>query len=174
MSNPTSYGPLVQRIREVTEQGLGTLRTIPAGTFSGDTTYPERRAEAVARDVLNKPQITVRIGRRTNGGRQLNTTPSFVIEDAEIIVDLSYKLDGSLMRDKRQELIVEINNAASTVRAALTKANNLRLTADGNATGLASGMLNWQETTEPRLRWDGEGFGSVSIIFTGFVCLNYV
>lgn len=173
MSNPSSYGPLLTRIREVIEQGKGARRALAVGAFGGAYAYAGRPEVSKAIDTLSAPQYTVRMGRKVNRNR-INANASFTMEDTEILVDLVWNLDTSLARDVRERLETVVYDGERQVRGALTAPNNLKQTEAGENTGLPSGLLIWLDTAEVNWRWDEDATASVTITLEAQgVCLQW-
>lgn len=150
MTYPTTTAHLLQRMREVTEMGLGSVRIIPADYFSSDA-YPGKPEDAVAREVMWKPQIHPRIGKwaRTDF---LSDFSADVLYDVTFVVEFTHDTDSELMRDKRTEIESTVLDMTHKVIGALTQAANLEYTADGTYTGLLDGKLRFVSAGD--IAWD--------------------
>lgn len=143
---PTSFRPLLTRIREVVLNGLGTgSRTIPAGTFSVEAGEFRNEDDALARGVLSKPQAVARIESLSrNSG--MNENSSFVMVDLSFVVDVAYHSNADLMASERAAIEVQVNNDVTRIRKALNNPTALERTSAGDETGLCSGLLDWEDS----------------------------
>lgn len=144
------------RIREVLEDGAGSVRTITAARFSGGL-YSGLGRDAETLRSLGKPRVEAEI---VAGARHPSSPPingSFELKELRVTVrivrsgTLVQKLDDDA-RDAAKALAVV---DADLVSQALTFPGNLTTTAGGGATGIVSGLLRY-ESSDFSVEYDGD------------------
>lgn len=166
---------IITRVREVLEDGTGSLRTITTGTYYGGL-FPGVDGGEESMRAAVKPRIepSVRVvGRNENTPGVMG---SYNLIDVEVtvrvvrFVNANHKLKDSLADDVKAAAARD----ADVIRQALTYPNNLTATSGGTATGLCTGLLSYEGSDEPSVEWDdadnSEG-GRIETVhrFTGIV-----
>lgn len=180
----TSYQPLLQRIKEVTEQGAGNFsdRLINAGLIDGDYLRPNLDDPTMSVEVMRaSPQITVHILEKMRHqenslglGRIWDTFKDYTIKDAKLRVTLLFRLDSELMRERFQDILSEVGDVCEAVENALTSPESMRTTISGEQTGLVGGDLNHIRTVIAEPNWGAAGgFIKADLEFTAIMIINY-
>lgn len=179
-----SFQPLLQRIKEVTEQGAGNFsdRLIHAGLIDGDYLRPNLDDPTMSVEALRaSPQITVHILEKTHHeentkglGRIWDTFKDYTIKDAKLRVTLLFRLDSELMRERFQDILSEVGDVCESVENGLTSPESMRTTAGGAQTGLVGGDLNHIRTVIAEPKWGATGgFVKANLEFTAILIMNY-
>ena len=136
---------ILLRIRQVLENGAGTLRTIASTRFYGD--FPEGLdASTEQRRGLERPRIEARIRGISRNPASPPITGNFVLYDLAIDVEIVRPLTTAeqLTDSDRDTLRALVMDDVDVVRQALEYPGNLTTTTAGAATDLVSGLLSYR------------------------------
>lgn len=168
--------PILTRIREVLESGAGVLRTIASGTYYGD--FHEGLSEQEqARRALTKPRYDVRAVSLTRNEASPPNMHSLGLKNIEIEVKVTRNLTFSeatadALRDDMLALAIQDGDVISQ---ALGYTANLATTTSGTATGLVSGVLEYEGSDIGEVETpDGDRPGRAETLhrFTGRVAIT--
>lgn len=140
---------ILTRIREVLEDSVGTLRTVPTNRFKGDA------PEGLSEDAL---RIRAASFARTEASivamRPSPSTPPIIgnvlIDEIDVQVKIARTIEpiSQIDDDTRVALQALALTDADVVRQALGFPGNLSTTTAGTATDLVSGLLRYISTNE--------------------------
>lgn len=161
---------ILTRIREVVEDGAGTLRAI-SSRFLGDLPEGLDVTEDMRR-ALDKPRVESSITSITRSASSPPICGNLIIYELGVDVRVVRTVTPleQLSDDDRDALRALAAADADYVRQALEYPGNLSTTSGGVSTDLASGMLSFKSSRVVVKRAVNEGAQSVETIhsFTGF------
>lgn len=167
---------ILTRIREVLEDGAGSVRTVSSSRFLGE--LPDGLSpDAEALRAISKPRVEASI---TGIRRSASTPPiigSLLIYDVDVdvrVVRVATTLH-QLSDDQRVALQALCAEDADIIRQALEWPGNLTSTTAGAATGLVSGILRYVKTgklTAKRAVNDGAQPYEIVHSFSGAVTVS--
>lgn len=133
---------IVTRVREVVDDGAGTLRTISSSRF-GEKLFREMPDANQSRLAVSGPKFDVRL---TRIERHPNTPPvggSLALYNVEVEVTVARHLNvtHAIIDANRDTILAAAIEDGDHIAQALMYPGNLTQTAAGAATGLASGLL---------------------------------
>lgn len=163
---------ILTRIREVLEDGRGSVRTITANTY-GSATHQALSVLSDSLGSIEKPQVEPRIvGQRPHGARPPRQG-SFTLEELDIDVRVVRDFDSwrDLDDDARTALHALASSDSFAIQQALTWPGNLTATEAATATGLVSGCLRYAQSSMGSLEFAGGQNGRLVTThrFTGVV-----
>ena len=163
-------GALQVRLREVLEDGLGSLRTITAGTYGGNLPEGMDPSHEAVR-ALGEPQVEALI---TNQRRSPNSPPTYsnlALMQFDCRVKVTRRLGAVEQLDGAARDVVKAaaSTDADVISQALGFPGNLLTTSGGTPTGLVSGLLSWVESRVEPISTDENGTAIVRTehMFTG-------
>lgn len=135
---------LITRLREVLEDSAGTLRTVPAARFDGDSPEGLSADEAMRRS-LTAPRIRARVKVLGRSKSSPPITGNLVIYDITVSVKSRRTITPLEQLDEASNdvLMAAAVTDADVIRQALEYPGNLTQTAAAAATDLVSGMLSF-------------------------------
>lgn len=177
MTNPNTFEPMIRSINEMLISGSGTTSTsgsytIATGSFSLDWWYHDRANRGLAIDVLSLPQLSVRFQSFADSKAwpRPNTKSMY---DVEVIIDMAYNTDSKVLKSRRDAIRNQIMTDAHKIVKTLQYPGNLRTTADGTATGIVGGLLEFEDSED--FEWDSaNSLLKGSLNFLGRVVLTNV
>lgn len=173
MAIPSTFAPLLTRIREIAENAIVVDgRSFPSiFEFGYGTLRNAGNEDAIARGTLWKPEIAVDITRIENRNR-LNANAQHTIYDITVRIEVAYNTDATLMKEKREAIAVQVANDTHRIFGALRNPTALEQTSAGVETGLSSGMLDVQGSNT---QWDfTRALVKNTITAVGIISLSHV
>ena len=151
MASATSLRPLVDAVYEVLCEGAGRACLITPRTFKRWTGRgPVTEAPPSA---LRPPNVQVRFGRITPG-EHVGRNHDGATQRYEIALDVAYAYEGGNFLGgtgggDSDSVMAKLASDQALIKFALEEELNLARTSKGLDTGLASGLLDHVETSEP-------------------------
>lgn len=141
-----SYQNLITALQEIFEEQKGLVDgvndfTIPSGTFDRNFFYDGRENNAIGKSALYKPQLKFRIESIRGGNYLMSQLCTTKILDITLAIDLAYKTDSKFLKEKEDDIKVQIMDDINQIESTLTRPGNLTETIAGGITGLASGCF---------------------------------
>lgn len=160
---------IITRVKEVCDSNFGQIRKIPAGSYTGDWHNELTIDEQVRRASIN-PRFDVTLGGIRPNPASPPTTGNLFIYDLDLVVMVARHMWLSeQLTEIRDQVFALAMQDADILRQALTYTGNLTQTEAGDATGLASGRLEWVESNQAEVEYAPAGGAAVKTIhnFTG-------
>lgn len=157
-------------IRGVLLGTLGSVRTVPVGTF-GETVHSGTPDSARWIRAKVRAQADVRLPPPARTGIVGSAHASVAILAQDVFITITYAADATedLIPDRRAEIRARAENDGRTVTDALEWPGNLEVDTSAQATGLVSGLL--LESAPPRVTredWTA-GIYEVELALRGWV-----
>lgn len=141
-------GAIQKRVREVIESAAGGLRTITAGTYTGD--MPEGLVDMdLARGAIAKPTVEALVTSAGRSASGYSVIGNLALYDLELrvrvvrIIERTAQITDAL-RDEAKALAFQ---DADVLGQALGYPRNLETTTAGTATGIVSGLFTYRGST---------------------------
>lgn len=164
--------PLLNRIREVANGGLGSLRTITAAAF-GSNLPDEFSPMADAVRALAAPQVEPLIEEIERSPSSPPLVGNVALYRIRVRVRCVHRVPGwyQIKASERDDVKGAAAQAADQLAQALSWPGNLTATSGGTPTGLVSGMLSYLKSTIAPVSVveDGAAVIATDHLFTGTI-----
>ena len=146
------FDAILTRIREVIEDGSGTLRVISSARFQGQLPSNLNESEASLR-AMDKPVVEARTGTISRHPASPPIFGNLSLLNVEFVVMVIRHLspDHKLDDDLRDDIKALAANDADHLMQALTFPGNLTQTTGSVATNLVSGLLTYDSSDEAEI-----------------------
>jgi hypothetical protein len=165
MANPTTFQPLLTRLNEMFLSGSGVTPTndpnvsgtyaIATGSFDAQFWYEGKEVEALATSAIYKPQLKFSITQVSIPGAW-NANYFEKLYNITLAVDMAYYTNAKLLKEKKDELMIELTTDVISIIKALTKPNNLTQTNASVDTGLIGGCFFDNSAAITEFVWNPE------------------
>lgn len=140
--------PIRTAIREVLEGTIGSVRTVPVGTFSRGAQDGRSVTSRQAQTLIN-PRYDVRLDRMTqHPATPVGAIGSYRLDELAVTVLIAWKLSSTILDDQRDAVRNDVMDALDTAWQALARPGNLDQTAGAVSTNIISGCLIGLEAME--------------------------
>lgn len=163
---------LLTRLREVLEDGYGSLRTIAAATYGGN--LPEDfTGQGDSVRSLGQPQVECLITKITRSPSSPILKSNVALYELDVRVRIVRRMSADLAVSEtaRDAVKAAASTDADVITQALSWPGNLTTTQAGASTGVVSGMLSHREssTTVSGVVEDGASIVETLHLFTGTI-----
>lgn len=154
-----TYANVLTAIREVLDDGTGSLRTIPAGRFTDDLDSSVAEAEAQRRGIRADKPFRVRIvsQRRHPQSPPINGSVILYEFEVEVTVSRTVAVLEQLSADDFATLEALGWEDADAIRQVLCTPPNLETTSGGGSTNILGDALRYRESRGRVVPVQGDG-----------------